>query len=66
MKGYPITINIYAESEQEAEGAREALVEFIRGHAREGRAVTGEKIARAVSAWEKNPFVRSQVINYFK
>lgn len=66
MKGFPITFNIYAESEQEAEEARMAIVAFIGQHARQGRAVTGRKIAQAVSNWDKNPLVKSQIINYFK
>ena len=66
MKGYPITFNIYAESEQEAEEARMAIVAFIGEHAKHGRAVTGKKIAQAVSNWGNNPIVKSQIINFFK
>jgi len=66
MRGYPITFNIYAESEEEAEAARRAITDFIAQHARQGRAVTGEKIARAVGGWERNPIVRSRIIDYFK
>jgi hypothetical protein len=66
MKGYPITFNIYAESEQEAEEARMAIVAFIGQHARQGRAVTGRKIAQAIANWDKNLIVKNQIINYFK
>ena len=66
MKGYPITFNIYAESEQEAEEARMAIVAFIGEHAKHGRAVTGKKVAKAVSNWDSNPIVKSQIINFFK
>ena len=66
MKGYPITFNIYADSEQEAEEARMAIISFIAQHARQGRAVTGKKIAQAVGKWDKNPLVRNQIINFFK
>lgn len=66
MKGFPITFNIYAESEQEAEEARQALIAFIGQHAQQGRAVTGRKITQAVASWDKNPLVRNQIINYFK
>ena len=65
MKGYPITFNIYAESEQEAEEARMAIVAFIGEHAKHGRAVTGKKIAQAVSNWDKNPLVKNQIIKFF-
>lgn len=66
MKGYPITLNIYAENEAEVEQARKAIVSFINQHAQQGRAVTGRKIAEAVSNWDKNPFVRNQIINFLK
>jgi hypothetical protein len=66
MKGFPITFNIYAESEQEAEEARMAIVAFIGQHARQGRAVTGRKIAQAIANWDKNLIVKNQIINYFK
>lgn len=66
LQGYPITFNIYAESAEEAEEARMALVSFIGQHAKQGRAVTGRKIAQAVSRWDSNPLVKSQIINFFK
>jgi hypothetical protein len=65
MKGFPITFNIYAESEQEAEEARMAIVAFIGEHAKHGRAVTGRKIAEAVSNWDKNLLVKNQIIKFF-
>lgn len=65
MQGYEIKFNIYAEDEQEAAMAREAIVRFINAHAQHGRAVTGRKIADAVSRWDKNPFIKSKVIEFF-
>ena len=66
MQGYPITLNIYAESAEEAEEARTALVGFIREHAKHGRAVTGKKIADAVSRWDRNPIVKHKIVEFFK
>lgn len=66
MKGYPITFNIYAENEQEAEQARNAIVRFITAHAQEGRAVSAKKIEQAVTAYQNNPFVKSQVNVFFR
>lgn len=63
---YPISFEIYAHSQQEAEDARMAIIAFIGLHARQGRAITGEKIAKAVANWDKNPIVRSKVIQYFQ
>lgn len=66
MKAFPITIKIYAENEQEAEQARRALGGFVDQFGQMGIAVTGKKIADAVSRWDKNNFVRSKIIEHFK
>ena len=66
LKGFPITFNIYAETEQEAEEARMAIIAFIGLHASQCRAVTAKKVAYAISNWDKNPIVKNQIINYFK
>ena len=64
LQGYEIKLNIYAESPQEAEQARQALIGFISQHAKHGRAVRGSKIVEAISRWEHNPFVKSQIIKF--
>ena len=66
LQGIPITFCVYAADEQEAQAARQAIVKFIGDHAQHGRAVTGRKIADALSRWDKNPIVRNHIINYFK
>ena len=66
MKVFPITIKIYAEDEQEAERARQALGGFVDQMGQIGIPVTGKKIADGVSNWDKNAFVKSRIINHFK
>ena len=66
LKGFPLTFNIYAENEQEVEECRMAVIAFIGFHASQCRAVTAKKLAQAVSNWDKNSFVKNQIINYFK
>ena len=66
MKGYEIRFCIYAEDEQEAEEARNAIVSFITEHAQQGRAVTGNKIAEALKHWKDNVIVRNKIIHYLK
>ena len=66
LKGFPIHFNIYAESEQEAEECRAAIIAFIGLHAAQCRAVTARKVAQAVNNWDKNPIVKNRIINYFK
>ena len=66
LRGFPVTFNVYARSEQEVEELRMAVVAFIGHHAHEGRAVDAARLARAISNWDRNPIVKSQIINYFK
>ena len=65
MEGYEIKFNIYANNEAEVEKARQALVGFIADNARQGRAVSANKITQAVARWQDNPFVKQQIINFF-
>lgn len=65
MQGYEIKFNIYAESAEEAIVARNAIVGFINTLAKQGRAVTGRKIAEAAARWDKNAFVRNEIIKFF-
>lgn len=66
LKGFPLQFNIYAENEQEVEDCRTAIVAFIGLHASQCRAVTAKKVAQALSNWDKNPFVKGRIIEYFK
>lgn len=66
MQGFEIKFNIYAESAEEAEEGRRAIVSFIDALAKQGRAVRGRKIAEAVGRWDKNPFIKSKIIEFFK
>ena len=66
MRGYEIKFCIYAENEQEATDARNAIVGFINEHAQQGRAVTGRKIADVLGKWKDNAIVRNRIINYLK
>lgn len=62
MQGYPITFNIYADSEEEAILAEEAIKDFISAKARVGVAVTAHKVAEAVARWSDSILVT----NYFR
>lgn len=66
LQPFRISFELYAYDEQEAEEARMAIVTFIGQHAKQGRAVTGRKVTQAINNWDKNPLVKSQIINYFK
>ena len=66
FRGFPITFDIYARNEQEVENLRMAIVAFIGCHARQGRAVDAERLAKAISNWDNNPIVKNKIIDYFK
>lgn len=66
MKGYKIEFEIYAESKQEAEEGKKAIVAFISELAYNGSAVTGNKIVQATKKWKENMFVRNKIVEFFK
>ena len=61
-----ISLNIYAETDEEAERGRNAIVSFINIIGQHGAKVSGNKIAQAVSKLSSSPFIASQIINFFK
>ena len=65
MQGFELKFNVYAESPEEVEAARLAIVSFINQHAQHGRAVTARKITEAVSRWDQNTFVKNRIIEFF-
>ena len=66
MNVYPITIKIYANDEQEAQRAQQALGQFVNDMGALGIPVTGDKVAEAMPKWKDNALVRQHVINHFK
>lgn len=61
-----ITFNIYADTDEEAEKGRQALIQFINMVGQYGAKVSGNKIAEAVGKIDSNQFIKSQIINFFK
>lgn len=62
MIGAKIVFNVYANSQEEADVASKAIATFIDNMAKQGVAVTAEKLSQAIQSWGNNPLVR----NYFK
>lgn len=62
MIGAKIAFNVYANSQEEADTASKAIATFIDNMAKQGVAVTAEKLSQAIQSWGNNPLVR----NYFK
>ena len=61
-----IAFNIYANSDEEAEKGRRAIIQFINIIGQHGGKVSGSKIADAVSKLPENSFILSQIIKFFK
>ena len=62
----PITFSIYAESAEEAERGRKAIVQFINIVGQHGAKVSGDKLVEAVSRLSCSPFIASQIFKFFK
>ena len=61
-----ISFDIYANSDEEAEKGRKAIILFINIMRQQGAAVSGNKIAEAVRRLNESPFITSQIIKFFK
>ena len=62
----PITFNIYASTDEEAERGRMGIIDFINIVGQHGAMVSGDKIAEAVGKLRESPFVFSQILKFFK
>ena len=61
-----ITFQIYANSDEEAEKGRKAIIRFINIMKQHGAMVSGNKLEKAVGMLYSNTFITSQIINFFK
>ena len=59
MRGYPVLFNVYAETQEEADRASDAIKAFITSLAEKGVAVTANRLADAVHKWGGNFMVTS-------
>lgn len=61
-----INFNIYANSDEEAEKGRKAIIKFIDIMDQHDAHVTGNKLDEAVRLLYSNSFITSQIIQFFK
>ena len=61
-----ITFNIYSSTDEEAEKGRNAIIQFINIMGQHGAMVSGDRLYDAVKLLNTNPFITSQIINFFK
>lgn len=64
MNVYNITVPIYADNENEAKEAQNALFNFVNRYREKNVAVTGTKVATALKKLESNAFIKSQIDNF--
>ena len=65
MRLYNVTIPVYADSEQDAQQAANALAAFVSEVKQQGRALTAKGVADAASKWQRNAFVKNEILKYF-
>ena len=57
MQGFPVSFNVYAQSQEEADATSRAIRDFITAQAQQGRAVTAAKLTSAIAKYKDNYFV---------
>ena len=60
-----ISFNVWANNEQEAIELKQSICDFIEWFGQRGKKVSASKLSNAINNWQKNVFVRNQIINYF-
>ena len=66
IKVFPITFEVYAYDAQEVEELRKAIVDFIAFHAQRKVPILAGKAAQGIRSWDKNPFVKNRIIQFFQ
>ena len=61
-----IEFNIWANSNEEGEELKKAICDFIDWHGQNGIKVCASRLSVAINNWQKNPLVKSSIINHFK
>jgi ribulose-5-phosphate 4-epimerase/fuculose-1-phosphate aldolase len=61
-----ISFNIYADTDEEVERGRQAIVKFINIIGQHGAMVSGDRISAAVNLLTKSSFIFSEIIKFFK
>ena len=62
MGGFEVKFNVYANSQEEADRASEMIKSFISEKAKQGIAVTADRLVSAIIKYKDNYFVT----NYFR
>jgi hypothetical protein len=60
-----IEFNVWADSEQEGEELKKAIVDFINWHGERGRKVSASRLTEALKRWQDNVLARNSIIKHF-
>ena len=65
MKAFRVeSFNVWAESQEEANEMRQAFIDFIDEHGKQGRFVSARKVTEALRNWKSNVLVRNRIIEH--
>ena len=59
MKGFKVSFNVFAESQEEADKLSNALGQLVDNNAKQGVAITANKVLEAINRWGNNFLVNS-------
>ena len=65
MRLYNVTIPVYADNEEDAQRAANALAAFVSEVKTQGRAVTARGVTEAAGKWQRNAIVKNEILKYF-
>lgn len=64
-KVFNISFNIWAKNENEVNELKQSFINFIEWFGQRGCKVSADKVSKAINNWQKNVFIRNEVIKYF-
>ena len=66
MKAFRVEpFNVWANNQEEVNEMRQAFIDFIEEHGKQGRFVSAAKVTEAVRGWKNNALVRNRIIEHF-
>ena len=65
MKGFNVSFNIYAESQEQADMVSKVLGDFVNDYAANGIAVSAPKILALPELLKSNSFIDNKIKRYF-
>ena len=64
-KIFNISFNIWAKDAEEVNRMKGSIIDFINWFGERGYKVSADKVSEAINGWQKNFFIKNEVIKYF-